>query len=151
MDELRNDFQGKTVYIIAAGPSLDEDMSLLCNVNKDAIILATKAVLEKLLKQNIIPSYCIITDPSEVVYLQTEGLGDTKVPLLYMSTAYHKVPKSYCGEKYIMFQKGFERAEEYAKSPNTRFINVSKSGARIQGMDVQSLECVIQEEEILKG
>lgn len=115
IDELQNSFKDKNVYVIAAGPSLDESISYLKKVGKEDIILATGAVLKRLLKEDIVPDYCIITDPGEIVYRQIDGIEELKIPLLGMSTVYSEIFSKFMFDKYIIFQSGFSPAEQYAK------------------------------------
>ncbi len=113
--ELRDQFARKTVYIVAAGPSLDRNMQELGNVGEDGVILATGTVFKKLLTAGIHPDYVIITDAGEPTYVQTEGLQETDVPLLYLSTVYYQIPAEYPGEKYVILQQDYEKSEAYAQ------------------------------------
>lgn len=114
VSELKEKFAGKTLYIIAAGPSLDTNMTELKQVGEDGIILATGTVLKKLLKAGIKPDYAIIIDGGSFTHGQVCGVEDCQVPLLYMSTVYYKIPAQYQGEKYVIFQKDFSYSEKYA-------------------------------------
>lgn len=112
---LKEKFAGKTLYIIAAGPSLDKNMMELKKVKReDGIILATGTVLKKLLKAGIKPDYVIIIDGGAATHVQVRDVEDCQVPLLYMATVYYKIPMEYQGEKYVVFQKDFKHSEEYA-------------------------------------
>lgn len=112
--ELAGNFMGKTLYIIAAGPSLDRNMMQLKKVGNDGIILATGTVLKKLCAAGIRPDYVIITDGGEFTYKQTEGFYETDIPLLYLPTVYHRIIKEYLGKKYVICQNGFRDSERYA-------------------------------------
>ncbi len=112
--ELREQFTGKTCFIIAAGPSLDHNMQELKRVSDGGVILATGTVLRKLLVQGIRPDYVIVTDAGAGTYRQIEGVQECGVPLLFMATAYHKIVQDYQAEKYAIFQEGFPASEEYA-------------------------------------
>lgn len=114
IDILREEFYGKDLYIVAAGPSLDNNYLRLKEVNNNSIILATGTVLKKLLKAGIKPDYVIIIDANDLVYQQIEGIEDEKIPLLFLSTVYHKIPENYKGYKYLICQEGFKKSEEYA-------------------------------------
>jgi hypothetical protein len=114
IDNLRECFIGKDLYVIAAGPSLDRNIRELENVGENSIILATGTVYKKLLREGIRPDYVIIIDANDIVYKQIEDLETQDIPLLYLSTVYYKVPIDYKGAKYIIFQKGFQKAEEFA-------------------------------------
>lgn len=112
--ELSCRFLGNTVYIIAAGPSLDQNMMELKNVKEGDIILSTGTVLKKLLKAGITPDYVIVTDGGSFTYSQTAGLEADSIPLLYLSTVYYKILWEYPGETYLICQEGFQKSEEYA-------------------------------------
>lgn len=114
--ELSNGFLGKTVYIIAAGPSLDQNMMELKNVKEGDIIISTGTVLKKLLEAGITPDYVIITDGGSFTYSQTAGLTQKNIPLLYLSTVYYKILREYPGAAYLICQEGFQKSEEYAAS-----------------------------------
>lgn len=118
-EELREHFQNKDLYIIAAGPSLDKNFRLLKEVNRsEGIILATGTVYRKLLTAGISPDYFIVTDANERVYAQIAGLEESKIPMLYLSTAYKGFALHYQGKKYIIFQKDYSKAEDYANKHN---------------------------------
>lgn len=112
--ELSDKFCGKTVYIIAAGPSLDGNMMELKKVKDGDIILSTGTVLKKLLKAGIIPDYVIITDGGKYTYPQTAELTEKNIPLLYLSTVYYRILQEYPGDTYLICQEGFRKSEEYA-------------------------------------
>ena len=113
--ELAGSFIGKNIFIIAAGPSLDKNISLLKIKPPGSVIVATGTVLKKMLAIDIIPDYVIITDAGVATYSQIEGIGRNDIPLLYLSTVYYKIPHDYLGSKYFICQEGFFKAEEYAK------------------------------------
>lgn len=115
VSELEGKFKNQTVYIIAAGPSLDKNIQQLKKVQGKGIILATGTVLKKLLREQIRPDYVIIIDGGRATYKQIQEVENCQVPLLYMSTVYYKIPMEYQGEKYVIFQKDFMKSEETAK------------------------------------
>mgnify|MGYP002678351839 FL=1 len=112
--ELSDRFCGRTVYIIAAGPSLDGNMMELKKVKKEDIILSTGTVLKKLLKAGIMPDYVIVTDGGKYTYPQTAELTEKNIPLLYLSTVYYRILQEYPGDTYLICQEGFQKSEEYA-------------------------------------
>lgn len=115
VDDLHEEFQGKDLYIIAAGPSLDQNIHLLKDIpKKKSLILATGTVYRKLMKAGITPDYVIIADANARVVHQIDGLHQETIPLLLLSTAYHGFAKKYAGKKYMICQEGFEAAEEVA-------------------------------------
>ena len=112
--EMQDEFSGREVYVVAAGPSLDKNVECLRDVPRDARILATGTVLKKLLNLGIRPDYVIIIDGGENTYKQVEGVCDCGVPLLYMATANHHIVEDYQGEKYVIYQQGVDGSERVA-------------------------------------
>lgn len=114
--ELKDKWEGKTAYIIAAGPSLDYNFEYLLSVDKESsIIIAVGTVFRKMIKEEIPIDYVVISEANERVYRQISGVEDCGVPLLLLSTAHHKFAKGYHGPKYLIYQEGYELAEEAAK------------------------------------
>lgn len=114
IDVIRDQFVGKDIFIIAAGPSLDKNYMKLKEISKNSIILSTGTVYKKLLKAGIKPDYVIIIDANVSVYPQIEGVEESKIPLIYLSTVYNKIVENYKGKKYIVLQNGYKYAEKYA-------------------------------------
>lgn len=115
VDELRAEFSGKCIYIVAAGPSLDRNFEQLKQVGKDSIILSTGTVFRKLLTHGIVPDYVIVSDPNERVIAQIRGLEQSEIPMLILSTAYMGFAQEYNGLKYIILQNDFDEAEVLAQ------------------------------------
>jgi len=128
VDELKDSFRGKDLYIIAAGPSLDKNFMQLKELDNNSIILATGTVYRKVLDAGIIPNYVIVTDANPRVYGQISGLESRKVPMLFLSTAFKGFAANYQGEKYIICQKDFPKAEDVAKEKG---LNLYQTGGSV--------------------
>lgn len=128
IDELKSRFQGKDIYIVAAGPSLDKNFKQLKEAGVNSIIIAVGTVFKKLLEEKIRPDYVIIIDGFPNVYKQIEGEEQEQIPLLYLPTVYYKVVENYSGKKYLICQEGFELSEQYAKERN---LNLYQSGGSV--------------------
>lgn len=116
VDELKEHVQGKAVFIIAAGPSLDKNIALLKEHHEPgSIVVATGTVFRKLLGMGIRPDYVIVTDANERVVGQIYGVEQAGVPMLMLSTANHKFMTGYSAKHYLIFQEGYPRAEAAAK------------------------------------
>ncbi len=126
VEKLLSAFEGKDLYIVAAGPSLDKNFLELKKL-KNGLILATGTVLRKLLKAGITPDYVIMTDAFDEVYEQVRGLEECGVPLLYLSSACAAVPQAYKGKKYIILQHEFEPAERKAAAENAMLFHTGGS------------------------
>ena len=114
VDELKSQFQGKDVIIVAAGPSLDKNVEQLKNKKPGTIIMAVETVFRKLLSLGIDVDYMIVTDANSRIYGHMTGLENQTVPMLYLATAYKGFAKNYRGKKYLICQKGYDKAEELA-------------------------------------
>ena len=112
-DSLIESFYGKTVYIIAAGPSLDKNIEELKNRDAKSIILTTGTAFFKLLHLKITPDYVIETDANERTLFHIRCYEDSKIPMLLLSTANCHFMERYKGDKYLVFQRDFEKSESY--------------------------------------
>lgn len=141
VDELREEFKGKCIYIVAAGPSLDRNFKQLKQVGKDSIILSTGTVFRKLLTHGIVPDYVIVSDPNERVIAQIRGLEDSRIPMLVLSTAYMGFAQEYNGLKYIILQNDFDEAEVLAQKNGYRLYRTGGSVSTIALEVAISLGC----------
>ena len=126
--ELKASFEGKTVYLVAGGPSLDKNISLLKERDKDAIVLTVGTSLRRCLQEDIKPEYAIITDPKVAVHAQIKGIEDCGIPMILLSTTYAWIARDYTGEKYIACQEGYRDAEKLAEKNKW---NVLKTGGSV--------------------
>lgn len=116
VDELRSAFEGKDVVIVAAGPSLDDNIGLLKNKKENMVIVAVETVFRKLIDLEIDIDYMIVTDANSRIYWHLQGLENQNIPMLYLSTAYKGFSIYYQGPKYLICQRGYDRAEDLAKA-----------------------------------
>lgn len=127
VDDIMLALEGKNVYIIAAGPSLDKNVEQLRNVDSKSVVITTGTVLSKLLNMGIVPDYAVIIDANMETLKQIEGIENCGVPLIILSTANYKVIEKYSGKKYVAYQKGYERAEKFAKENGLHIFNTGGS------------------------
>lgn len=115
VDELKPKFQDRKAVIVAAGPSLDKNIDLLKDKSEDTIVVAVGTVFRKLINMEIRPDYVVFSDAQPHLYhFQLEGLEDVDIPIICISTVCKKIAEVYQGEKYLICQKGYNKAEEYA-------------------------------------
>lgn len=115
VDVLQKRFDGKDVYLVAAGPSLDNNVALLKKKKKNSLILSVGTTYHKLIDMGIRPDYVIFLDPGERVYGHIKGLEEQSIPILVASTAYRGIAEHYKGPVYMVCQEGYEPAEQLAK------------------------------------
>ena len=113
-EDLFPEYEGKTVIVIAAGPSLDKNI----NVLKDALdkgtpvkVICVGTVLRKLINYGITPDAFFEMDPAKGTYSQVKGMEELEVPLILNSSAYYEFAQNYRGKKYMACQKDFELSE----------------------------------------
>lgn len=112
VDEICEDIQGRHVVIVAGGPSLDRNVNALVKDHSNLKILSVGTVYSKLLRIGIHPDYVVASDVN--AYHQFENNLTESVPILLLSTADRKIARNYQGKKYLVCQKGYEQAAEYA-------------------------------------
>lgn len=128
VDELAPEFEGKDVYIIAAGPSLDKNIDQLKVKPRNSIILAVGTVYKKLENMGINVDYVIVSDPHKRVIGQMVGVKNNIIPMLVLSTAYREFAIRNEGEQYLICQQDFKEAEEFVKNNNC---NLYKTGGSV--------------------
>lgn len=116
IDEIENRFKDKNAIIVAAGPSLDKNVEMLRNKPDNTVIVAVGTVFSKLLSINISPDYVVFLDAQPRMYQQIRGIENCKVPIICASTACKIIAQKYQGDKFLICQYGYNRAEEYAKA-----------------------------------
>lgn len=114
VDELLTRFEDKNVFLIAAGPSLDKNIHLLKNRPHNSIILAVGTVHKKLVGMGIIPDYTVFSDANVWLLHQIQGIEKPAFPMLVLSSTYRELAIMNQGEKYLICQKDFEEAYQYA-------------------------------------
>ncbi len=96
-------FKGRTGLIVAAGPSLNKNISLLPKVKEKAIVLAVGTAIRVLDKNAISPHFRTAMDGSEEEKTTIFDHVDTStVPLIYGAKLYHEILPAYLGPKVLM-------------------------------------------------
>ncbi|MBY6916662.1 motility associated factor glycosyltransferase family protein [Clostridium botulinum] len=96
---------GETVIIVAAGPSLDYDISTLKKLNGKVKIFSVGRALKILMENEIKPDMITIIDSQEVVYNQLKGYENLDIPLCFLSTTSRWAVSNYNGPKYMFYNE----------------------------------------------
>lgn len=115
LDSLKSEFYERTLYLVGAGPSLDKNYEKLKEIPEGSLVIATGTSFRKLLGAGIRPDFVIETDANERIAWHFREVESETVPMLLLSTAAHKLKKIYAGDKYLFFQKEYEKSEDYAR------------------------------------
>lgn len=119
-EELIDKIQGKDVYIVAAGPSLDQNIHLLKEKPQNSFILAVGTVFKKLQKLAIPMDAMIVSDANQRVLYQIDDTKTEDIPMLLLSTACLQFAKQYKGDSYLICQEEFPLAKEYAETNHAK-------------------------------
>ncbi len=114
-EELFEEYEGKTIVIVAAGPSLDKNIHILKKAVDDGVpikILCVGTVFRKLINTGITPNAFFVMDPGKNTYAQLSGLEHLDVPLILNTSAYYEFAQNYQGKKYLACQKGLSISEK---------------------------------------
>ena len=116
--ECEDEIRGSEAVIVAAGPSVDENMEFLqSSVSSGRKIFAVATILKKLLDKDVVPDYAVVMDSYEGTYDQMSGVEDvSSYPLIVDSTAYWRFAEAHKGMTYIALQNGYYLAEQAARA-----------------------------------
>ena len=119
--DIEGEIEGKSVYLVAGGPSLNPCLDHLKSRDPESRILCVGTSAGKLLSAGIDPDFVIISDPLPEMKRQlSQNFDYKKTSLLFLSTTYNYAVESFGGSKYIVYQKDFEKAEELALRENRK-------------------------------
>ncbi len=124
VEVLQKDLEGKRVYVIAGGPSLDKTLEFLKKTDKDEKLVCVGTSVKKLKNVGIIPDYMIVTDP--MPWMKEQVTESKDIPLWYLSTSFFEV-RNMVKQGYLILQKGYEPAEEYGKQQGYQLYNTGGS------------------------
>ena len=97
-------FINKPCVLVVAGPSVDKNVSILKNFQKNVIILAADVILYKLLENGIQPDFVVNIDPSDMFVRFWNGLDTSKTALICPTSTHPDVLKTWKG-RYIFFNQ----------------------------------------------
>lgn len=115
VDELKGSISNRETILVAAGPSLDHCLEYLQQQKNKKIIFAVTTVLKKLLEAGIVPDYAVVMDSQSRTYGHMRGIEDIDIPLIVDSTAYWEFAEKQWGEKYLVLQRDYEKAQTLAQ------------------------------------
>lgn len=95
--ELKGDFPDIPFILIGAGPSLDESIDFLREVQDRAIIVASNSPYRKLINNGIKPHLVVTADPMPPTLLGFNNVSLEGVPLACPFSAYPEIVKRFSG------------------------------------------------------
>ncbi|MBW2020270.1 MAG: motility associated factor glycosyltransferase family protein [Deltaproteobacteria bacterium] len=100
---LFNQIQGKPAIVIAAGPSLDNNIDTLQRAKGKALLVAVDTALKPLLAREIVPDVVVSADPLEINFLKIKELRNIDSScLVYHPEVYFEIPKRFKGARFVI-------------------------------------------------
>ncbi len=125
----------KEMVVVAAGPSLDDDLVHLRSWQGQKTIIAVGTVFRKLLKEGIRPDFVAVMDPQARTLKQIEGVEEENIPLVLDITAYWEFARRYKGPKYTVCKNG--GGSEVAMYARERGLEQWNTGGTVTSLALQ--------------
>ena len=123
---------GKPGLLISAGPSLDNILPYLRQIDKNFVLACVDTALPILSREHITPSYVFSLDPQEESFQYFQEHLDSPAKLIFTPTANTKVVHCYKGEKFIVFKNKLSPS-------NKEIFNINNKGSTQTGGSVSCL------------
>lgn len=147
LQKILADFSGKHAIIIGAGPSLDDNISILKKIQfrNELVIVATDMSVRSLMKQGIRPSYVFSCETAAVDFFS--DIDTQAMHLVAFSCMSHSNLRKWHGKisfynwmlKGVEYKHLWERAGEDLGYVATASIITTQAVAMILGVNVESL------------
>lgn len=142
--EKKGKFQGKPAIIVAAGPSLNEEIeNLRCIKEKGlAYIFSVGSAINTLLYHGIYPDAATTYDPGEFnqnVFTKVKEKGIKDIPMIFGSSVGYETLIDYPGKKYHMITSQDTVSNYYLKNKDGKPINIVQDAPSIAVVTVQLL------------
>ena len=127
--------KGKPALLVSAGPSLDDILPYLKQVDKKFILACVDTALPILLHEGITPDYVFSLDPQEDSFQYFQDCLESSAKLIFTPSANTKVVHYYKGEKFVVFKQASSQFNE-EKYINTKGSTRSGGSVSCLGLDV---------------
>lgn len=107
VDSLFNKFKGVPAIIVAAGPSLNQNIELLHEVKGKAVIIAVGTAARPLQKHGIIPDFIVSIDPMSFNYDHFREYDSQDVALLTDIQSHPKILQTFQGPIFVATNQSF--------------------------------------------
>lgn len=99
--QLYGEFRDMPAIVVAAGPSLNKNISLLKQAKGKSIIICVGTALKPMLLAGIKPDIVISIDGGAANLPHFLEVSDEEIPLLFDITIYPEIPRTYKGPKLV--------------------------------------------------
>lgn len=119
----------KKWLIVGAGPSFDSRKDIVKEHFEDYTVIAVGAIYRRMLQEDMIPDYVIITDPQSRTFRQMEGITEHRPSLLLNVFATWEIAENYKGKKYLLFGEGSYLTEDYCRMKGIKAMDLGSDVA----------------------
>ena len=98
-------YEGMPAVIVGAGPSLDDSLKVLKDIQDKIFIVAVDTSAKVLVSEGIRPDFIVTVDPQERTCRHFEGIWNCRVPLLFTPVCASEVIEKYKGPLIVFLQK----------------------------------------------
>lgn len=146
--EKRNAFKGKAAILVAAGPSLNDEIDNLREIQDKglAYIFSVGSSINTLIHHGIYPDAVCTYDPSihnnQKVFKLIKEKGIKNIPLIFGSSVGYEVIRDYPGEKYHMITSQDTVASYFLKDKFSKSIPIVQDAPSIAVVTLQMLSII---------
>ena len=142
--EKAGQFKGKTAIIVAAGPSLNDEIDNLKYIKENglAYIFSVGSAINTLIHNDIYPDAACTYDPgvfNQNVFKSTKEKGISGIPMIFGSSVGYETLENYPGEKYHMITSQDTVADYFLKNMNDKDISIVQDAPTIAVVTLQLL------------
>ncbi|MFL0269666.1 motility associated factor glycosyltransferase family protein [Candidatus Clostridium radicumherbarum] len=105
INDFKDQFKNIPAVVVSAGPSLEKNVELLKDAQKQFIIITGIRTVSTLNAKGINPDFVCVVDPSEKMYQVSKKSLNCKSTLVFCECTNYKIVEEYEGKK-IFFQEG---------------------------------------------
>ncbi len=106
INKYKNRYKNLPALLVGAGPSLDDSLEFLSQVQDNANIFCVDTALPILTENNIVPDFIVSVDPQDHTVKHFTTLPNADVPLIISPVSNAQAVKKYAGPFIIFLQKG---------------------------------------------
>lgn len=144
IEQKKGAFKGKTAILVAAGPSLNDEIENLKKIKQtgSAYIFSVGSAINTLIHHNIYPDAACTYDPTvknQIVFEQVKERKIKDIPMIFGSSVGYETLENYPGEKFHMMTSQDTVASYFLKSSNSEPISIVYDAPSIAVVTLQLL------------
>jgi len=133
---LHSKHKGKPGLLVSAGPSLDDILPYLKQIDKKFILACVDTALPILSRENIVPDYVFSLDPQEDSFQYFRDYLESSAKLIFTPSANTKVVHYYKGEKFVVFKQTSSQFTEEESVINSKGSTQSGGSVSCLALDI---------------